>query len=297
MAPTHQEKLNIAEQIRSATAIPAEITSEMEAYLDRVDWQEGSIPTREGASRVLFLSPKAKKDVYPLYINIHGGGFVRGYEKRDTLFCAFLTETLGCKVIDIDYRLAPEHPFPAGLNECYDVVKWAFDNAAQLNIDIERVVVGGHSAGGNFTAAISLMANRTTDFNIQLQILDYPFLDAVTDPADKIDEESILPADRMRMFNTLYIEDEKDYANPLVSPVCASPEMLSNLPPALIIIPGKDCLRHEGERYARMLIDAGVEVRIRKFLESDHGFVVNGAAEYREARKLIVHALAGAFSQ
>ncbi len=297
MALTQEEKLSIAEQIRSATAIPPQLTPEMEAYLDRVDWREESIPTREGASRVIALEPRAKKDLYPLYINIHGGGFVRGYERRDTLFSAFLTETLDCKVIDIDYRLAPEHPFPSGLHECYDVVKWAFDNAVQLKIDTDRVVVGGHSAGGNFTAAISLMANRTDDFNIQLQILDYPFLDAVTDPEDKIDEESILPADRMRMFNTLYIEDETDYANPLVSPVCASPEMLANLPPALIIIPGKDCLRYEGENYARMLIDAGVEVRIRKFLHSDHGFVVNGAAEYREARELIVKAIAGVFRQ
>jgi acetyl esterase len=267
----------------------------MEAYLGRVDHHEESVPTREGDARVIVISPRPNKDSCPLYINIHGGGFVRGYEKQDTVFSAFLAHRLGCMVLDIDYKLAPEHPFPTGLNECYDVAKWAFDHAETLRIDRERVAIGGHSAGANFTAAISLMANQTKDFHTKLQILDYPFLDGVTDPADKIDEESLIPADRMRQFNALYTDKDEDSANPFCSPVCATPEMLTNLPPALIITAGKDCLRHEAEKYAKMLIDAGVEVRMRKFLNSDHAFVINCLAEYKDAQELIVESLAAAF--
>ena len=121
--------------------------------------------------------------------------------------------------------------------------------------------------------------------------------DAVTDPADKvaIDGESILPVDRMRLFNVIYSDKEDDYVNPFLSPVCATPEMLANLPPALIITAGKDCLRHEAEKYAMMLVDAGVDVRMRKFLNSDHGFLVSGQAEHEKARELIVRALAETF--
>ena len=291
----YEDKIKIAEKIRSSSAIPVQMTPEMESFLDRVEWHEEAIRTREGKARVIFVNPKMERERYPLYINIHGGGFVKGYRKEDTIFCAYLAHQLGCKVIDIDYKLAPEYPFPAGLNESYDVAKWAFDNADDQKIDRDRVAMGGHSAGGNFTAAISIMANQTKDFCVRLQILDYPFLDAVTDPADKIEEEDLIPVDRMREFNALYVENEKDCSNPLVSPICAAPEMLSGLPPALIITAGKDCLRHEAEKYASMLIDAGVEVRMRKFRDSGHGFVINCLGEYREAQELFVDALAGIF--
>jgi acetyl esterase len=292
---TYDEKLKIAEQLRSSSVVQTYLSPEMEGSLDRVDWKEEIIPTREGDSRVILVSPRTVEEPCPLFINMHGGGFVRGYEKRDTVFSALLAESLGCKVIDIDYRLAPEHPFPSALNECYDVVKWSFDHADFLKIDRKRIALGGHSAGGNFTAAIALMANQTRDFSLCLQILDYPFLDAVTDPAEKAEPENLLPVERMRFFSRLYMENEEDYSNPFFSLVCATPEMLKGLPPALIITAGKDCLRKEAERYAMMLIHAGVDVRMRCFLESNHGFIIHGLAEYREARNLIINALEEAF--
>ena len=295
MVLTYDEKIKLAEQLRSSSVVKTNMTSDMKAYLEKVDYKEAAIPTREGDSRVIIVSPGVKKETYPLFINMHGGGFVRGYEERDTVFSAILSDTLSCIVIDIDYRLAPEHPFPAGLNECYDVVKWAFDNAESLKVDRKRIALGGHSAGGNFTAAIALMANQTKDFSLCLQIMDYPFLDGVTDPADKVTPDSLLPVERMRSFSRLYMGDEEDYSNPFFSLVHAVPKMLSGLPPALIITAGKDCLKDEAERYAIMLVQAGVEVRMRCFLESDHGFIIHGLAEYKEAQKLIINALAEAF--
>ncbi len=267
----------------------------MVSYLEKVDRYERSIPTREGEARTIFIEPRKKKTKYPLFINMHGGGFVRGHEKRDTIFCSYVAETLGCKVIDIDYKLAPEYPFPVGLNECYDVVKWAFENAEELQVDPERIAVGGHSAGGNFAAAICLIANQSKHFTPCLQILDYPFLDAQTDPAEKVEPHTVLPVERMRYFSSLYMDKMEDYSNPYFSLVCAEEDTLKGMPPALILTAGKDCLRFEAERYALMLLHAGVEVKMRSFLESDHGFVIHGTAESKEARDLIINALTEAF--
>ena len=292
---TYDEKLKVAEQLRSSSVVQTHLTPEMEAFLEKVDWYESSVPTREGDARIIMVEPKVKKQKYPLYINMHGGGFVRGYEKRDTVFSSYIADTLGCKVIDIDYKLAPEYPFPVALNECYDIVKWAFDNAEELNVDSEKIALGGHSAGGNFTAAICLMANQSKHFNPCLQIMDYPFLDAVTDPAEKVEPHTILPVERMRYFSALYMDKKEDYDNPFFSLVCADEDSLIGLPPALIITAGKDCLRVDAEKYALMLVHAGVEVRMRSFLESDHGFLIHGTAEYKEARNLIVSALRDAF--
>ncbi len=290
-----EEKLEVAKQLRSKSIVETKLTEEMQSYLEKVTWYESTIPTREGDSHVYMIEPKVKKEVYPLFINIHGGGFVRGYEKRDTVFCAYISNALGCKVIDIDYRLAPEHPFPIPLNECYDVVKWAFDNAQQLNVDPKKIAVGGHSAGGNFTAALNLMANQTKEFKPCLQIMDYPFLDAMTDPAEKIAEGSIFPVARMKNFSACYLENEEDYSNPYHSLVCAEEDQLKGLPSALIITAGKDILRHEAERYALMLVHAGVKVTLKSYLESDHGFMIHGLAEFKEARELVVDALREAF--
>jgi acetyl esterase len=130
---------------------------------------------------------------------------------------------------------------------------------------------------------------------MKLQILDYPFLDAITDPDEKITETDVLTVERMKAFNELYVEKDDDKSNPFVSLVRTPPEMLFGLPPALIITAGMDCLRFEAEKYAVMLIQAGVEVRMRKFLNSNHAFVVHALQEYREAQELIIRALGEVF--
>ncbi|OBR95519.1 carboxylesterase NlhH [Clostridium ragsdalei P11] len=296
MKLTKKEKVEMAEKLRSTTVVKTIISKEYENYLNFVTCEERNIHTRDGDAHIYIVSPKENKKVYPLYINLHGGGFVREYQKRDTLLSSKIASKLGCKVISVDYKLAPEHPFPSALNECYDIVKWAFDNAADLSVDRDRISVGGHSAGGNLTAAIAIMANQSKDFKIKLQILDYAFLDAATDPKDKITDKDVIPVDRMRAFNSLYIENEKDKSNPLVSPVFATKEMLTGLPPALVITAGKDCFRFEGEKYAMMMVEVGTEVKIKRFLNSKHGFVENCREEFKEAQKLIIETLSQSFN-
>lgn len=292
---SYEEKLEMARQVRATNVVETLITPEYEKNLEFVECDEKFIKTREGESHVYIITPKENKDIYPLYINIHGGGFVRPYAKRDMIFCSRIAARVGCKVIDIDYKLAPEHPFPKGLNECYAIVKWAFENAKKLNIDTENIILGGHSAGGNFTAAIAVMANKSKDFKLKYQIIDYPFLDAVTDPADKMLEGDLIPAERARKFNDLYAGNEEDKRNPLVSLVLATEDILIGLPPALVITAAHDSLRAEAEKYAIMMAQAGVEVKVKRFLNSKHGFVVNCQQEFEEGQNLIIKTLKQGF--
>ncbi|MBP2638397.1 MAG: carboxylesterase [Firmicutes bacterium] len=289
------EKIELARQIRSSKVVPFEPTETYKEYLELAVCEEKYVPTREGDTHIYLITPKKTKTCYPLYINMHGGGFVRGYSERETVFASKVASTVGCRVIDIDYKLAPEHPYPAGLHECYDIVKWAISHAKELAIDPENVVIGGHSAGGNFTAAICLWANQTKDFTVKMQILDYAYLDAYTDPGAKITETRFFPVDRARAFNQLYLANNEDKTHPLISPIFASVEMLTGLPPALFITAGLDFLCEEEEKYAAMLVNAGVEVKIKRFLHSHHGFTENCQEEYMESQKLILDTLKQAF--
>lgn len=296
MGYTYEEKLKIAEGLRTTSVVTPAIPPEYERYVEAVDVEERMIPTREGDTRVFIIAPKGIGRNSPLYINIHGGGFVRPHERRDIVFSAMVAVRVGCRVIDIDYKLAPEYPFPAAFNECYDVTKWAFANAASLGVDAQRIALGGHSAGGNLTAAIALMANRSKDFQLKYQFIDYAYLDGVTDPAEKIGPTDLIPVDRMRAFNALYAEDPADLANPFISPIVADPAMLAGLPPALVVSAGMDCFRFEDEKYAMMMVAAGVEVTAKRFVESNHGFVVHCRGEFAAAHDLICSSLKSAFS-
>jgi len=284
---TQPERAALAAKLREKELIPSIVTPEMEESLSRVSVREDNVPTRFGPSHVFFVDPRDAEDKRPLYINFHGGGFVRGYGRRDTVFCAQVAARVGCSVIDVDYRVAPEFTFPTAHHECYDVVAWAFDNASRLGIDPDRIAVGGHSAGGNLAAAICLMANESGQFRPCGQVLDYPFVDAVTDPAKKLDPRGAMPVERMVAFNVLYGERPENLKNPLLSPVEADPAMLDGLPPALMILAGRDGLRFEAQRYAAMLIAAGVDISVRTFAESDHGFTITGHDAWRRAREAI----------
>jgi acetyl esterase len=288
-ALSQDERLALAQHLRSTTLVETRMTPDLEADLDRVTVEERHVPTRVGPARVLIVRPQGPAaGPRPLFVNIHGGGFVRGYQRRDTIFCAHLATQLGCVVVDLDYRLAPEHPFPAALHEAYDVVAWAFREADPLGVDPRRIAVGGHSAGGNLTAAICLMANETGALRIRGQVMDYPFLDGVTPAEDKLEPHSIFPAERLRAFSVLYAGLPENLLDPLLSPVMAAPDALKGLPSAFVMTAGLDPLRHEARRYAAMLIDAGVDVTVRNFEDCDHGFLIACQGRFREGRAALV---------
>ena len=146
---TRKEMILMAVETRKKVTSAVVEKKELDEY--PVFMETLKIPTRVGDSSV-FYSYKEALNNSPLVINLHGGGFIRERTASDDLFCRKLVHSLGCKVLDIDYRVAPEHPFPTALHECYDVTKWAFTNASKLGIDSSKIILIGHSAGGNMDA-------------------------------------------------------------------------------------------------------------------------------------------------
>ncbi len=212
---TREERLKLGEFLRGGSLIKTNLPDTLRAELDRVTLREHAIPTRVGPSRVLEVTPADAGPETALFINMHGGGMVRGYQERDTVFCAQLANWLGIKVLDIDYRLAPEHPFPTAVYECHDVVSWAFENAHSLGIDPKRIALGGHSAGANLTAAVTLMAIDNDSFDLCAQLLDYPMVDGITPNAEKIATGGdFFPLSRLEGFMVLYSDVPENRHHP-----------------------------------------------------------------------------------
>jgi acetyl esterase len=215
-------------------------------------------------------------DRLPVLVFFHGGGWVVGdIETHDTV-CRHLANRAECAVISVDYRLAPEHKFPAAVEDSYAAALWVADNAAALGVDPARLAVGGDSAGGNLAAAVSLMARDAGAPRICYQLLIYPATDAAMrhDSIARFAEGYVLTRSTMRWFYEQYLRDPSDAADWRVSPLVA-PD-LAGLPPALVLTAGYDPLCHEGDAYAARLAAAGVPVEHRRFAGQIHGFATNG---------------------
>lgn len=227
-------------------------------------------------------------EIAPLFVDLHGGGFVYGCPELDDTMCQFFPDKAKVKVISIDYPKAPAHPFPNGINATYEVIKHYVDNAVQYKIDPKRVGIGGHSAGANFTAVICMMAKEKGDLSFKYQILDYPPLDMSIDVFTKPTPPKALSPETIDMYNTCYYDNDPEKAkNPYVSPNYATKEQLTDLPPALLIICGIDTLYDEGKVFHKMLIDAGVSVEFHDFKDSVHGFTLNKTPDALKAHSIM----------
>lgn len=215
---------------------------------------------------------------FPLFVFYHGGGFVVGDVESYDVTCRILALKTGAKVISVDYRLAPEHPFPAAPEDCYAAAKWVAEHAKELNGDPNNLIVGGDSAGGTLSAAVTLMARDRNIPKIAKQILIYPVIDfhqqsipsrypSYTDNAEGYGVTNT----HMSLFWDLYLEKEEDFDHSYASPIRAAD--LSNLPPALVLTAEYDVLRDEGEEYGKRLTEAGVPVTAKRFDGIIHGFL------------------------
>ncbi|MFC2947609.1 alpha/beta hydrolase [Virgibacillus sediminis] len=250
--------------------LPLEKRVQVHAVEDR------TVPTFEADIPVRIYTPKDKGS-YPILMYFHGGAFFSGnLESHDEIVRPIAMES-GYKVISVDYRLAPEHPYPAALEDCYNVTKWVAEHKEELNWDGEHLAVAGDSSGGNLAAAISLMARDRKEFTITNQVLYYPSLDL-----DFIDESRYpsltenskgygLETDALPEFNSFYLSGGADPNDPLVSPI--KEENLKNLPPALVITAEHDPLRDEGELFADNLRKSGVHVETKRYKGAVHGFL------------------------
>jgi acetyl esterase len=214
--------------------------------------------------------------ILPVLVFFHGGGWVVGdIESHDT-GCRHLANRAECAVVSVDYRLAPEHKFPAAVEDCLAATAWVAGNAAALCVDPSRLAVGGDSAGGNLAAVVSLLARDHGTPRIGYQLLIYPATDAAMrhDSIARFADGYVLTRSTMRWFYEQYLRAPDDAADWQASPL-AAPD-LAGLPPAFILTAGYDPLCDEGDAYAARLAAAGVAVTHRRFPGQVHGFALNG---------------------
>ncbi len=208
----------------------------------------------------------------PVLIYFYGGGWTLGNLETCDAICRALTNAAGVVTISVEYRLAPEHPFPAAVEDCHAGLTWVAAHADEIGVDPARLAVGGDSAGGNLTAAVTLLARDEGGPAIRHQLLVYPNTDYQWDP------EALRAYEDPLLFNRFsvewywkhYLPEEKDGLNPLVSPLRA--ETLAGLPDATVITAEYDPLRDQGEAYARRLREAGAAVELRRYDGMAHGF-------------------------
>jgi acetyl esterase len=206
-----------------------------------------------------------------LLIWFHGGGWVLGSVESHDDLCRALCVRSGHSVLSVDYRLAPEDPFPAGLNDALDATRWAHANSAALGVDAQRIAIGGDSAGANLAAVVAQLAPEL----ISHQVLIYPVTDARmgSDSYRENAEGYFLTASSMQWFCDHYLSGgEGSATDPRVSPLLGSDAALAATPPALVITAEFDPLRDEGDAYARRLADLGVTVTHMCFFGQIHGF-------------------------
>ncbi len=208
----------------------------------------------------------------PAIVYLHGGGWVAGDLDTHEGTCRLLADASECVVISVDYRLAPEHPFPAAVDDAVAAYRWVHDHAAELSIEPGRVGVMGDSAGGNLAAVIA-QVTRDTDVPAPVaQCLVYPSTDArMREQSHQTFAEGFfLSKASMEWFRAQYLPDAADWDSPLASPIEQAD--LSGVAPAIVVTAGFDPLRDEGQRYAERLVDAGVPVRYRCYDDMVHGF-------------------------
>jgi acetyl esterase len=212
----------------------------------------------------------------PAYLFFHGGGWVIGDVNTHDVLCRQLTAASGASVISVDYRLAPEHKFPAAADDSWAATTWVVAHAAELGLDASRLAVGGDSAGGNLATVVALMARDAGGPAIKLQTLIYPVTDVMRETRSYGDfaDGYLLTRDSMRWFIAQYLPSGDQARDWRVSPLRAP--SLAGLPPALIITAGFDPLRDEGEMYAGRLRDAGNMVDYVCYGGMIHGFIGMG---------------------
>jgi acetyl esterase len=227
----------------------------------------------------------------PALVYFHGGGWVIGDLETHDVLCRQLTAGAGIAVVSVDYRLAPEHKFPAAADDAWTATRWVAAHAGDLGLDASRLAVGGDSAGGNLAAVVSLMARDQGAPALAMQVLLYPVTDVAAEAQSYTDfaDGFMLTRDSMRWFIAHYLNGGRDATDWRVSPLRAP--SLAGVAPALVVTAGFDPLRDEGDAYARKLREAGVRVDAACYGGMIHGFAPMGRL-IETGNRAVAHAAA-----
>ncbi|MCM3766216.1 alpha/beta hydrolase [Neobacillus niacini] len=226
--------------------------------------------------KLRIYTPKGK-GVFPIFVYYHGGGWVLGDLESADPVCRMIASRIGVLVVSVDYRLAPQYPFPIPAEDSYKALQWVKENGTAINGDINRIVVGGDSAGGNLAAAVSMMASDRNGPHIAAQVLVYPVTSFCfnTKSYHEFANGFGLERDLMIWFSKHYLRNEEDKKNSYANLLAAND--LSMLPSSLIITAEKDVLRDEGKEFSERLDKVGVRVDYICVPEMIHGYFTNFA--------------------
>jgi len=243
-----------------------------------------------GSVRVRIVRPAGSAGVLPVIVYLHGGGWVFGNARTYDRLVRELAVGAGAAVVFPEYDLAPEARYPVAVEQSYTVARWVVGQGAGHGLDASRIAVAGDCAGGNLTAALTLLAKERGEIPLVQQVLFCPVTDASFDTPSyrRFATGYFLRRDGMRWLWDQYAPDAADRARITASPLRATPEQLTGLPPALVITAEADVLRDEGEAYAAKLREAGVPVTAVRFQGVIHDFVTLNALRGTQAAEAAV---------
>ncbi|MBS1892964.1 MAG: alpha/beta hydrolase [Actinobacteria bacterium] len=280
-APLDQMPVTEARERLAQLSALAPAGPEVHAIYDLgVPGPAGDVPVR------IYVPREAER--LPVLLWLHGGAWVLGDLEAADPSCRRLAVASDAIVVSVDYRLAPEHRFPAGLEDCYAALSWVAERIGEYGGDPSRVAVGGDSAGGNLAAALALMARDRSGPRIVFQLLVYPSVMLRMSSAEFGDAPVVNQA-MAEYFWDLYVTSAADREHPYCAPLAA--DDLSGLPPAFVIVPEVDLTRADQERYADLLAAAGVEARSQLYRGVAHGFL-DAAAVLEPGRQAVDDAAA-----
>lgn len=217
--------------------------------------------------------PEDAQGSLPAVLWIHGGGMVLGNIDQDDLFCKAIAKDVDCTVVSVEYRLAPEHPDPAPLEDCYSTLRWLASNAVEIGADASRIVIGGASAGGGLAAGLALLARDRDEVNVAFQLLIYPMVDDrnITPSSQAITHPSVWNREANIAGWRAYLGGEigADDVSPYAAPARASD--LSGLPPAYLAVGELDLFLDEDIDYTQRLLQAGVSTELHVYPGAFHG--------------------------
>ncbi|MFD2571964.1 alpha/beta hydrolase [Spirosoma soli] len=263
--------------------------------LSGIEVSEKTITSDGFTIKLHIVRPAGAEGKLPVFMFIHGGGWVLGDFPTHQRLVRDLVVESGFVAVFVNYTPSPEAHYPQATNEIYAATKWVAENGDEINVDGSRLAVVGNSVGGNMTAVTCLKAKENGGPDIKLQILFWPIVDAdfTTESYQLFGQDRFLTTPLMKWLYDQYTTDPDERRQIYASPLQASVEQLRGLPPALIQVAEADILRDEGEAYGRKLDEAGVTVTTIRYNGMIHDFgLLNGMAYLPPVRSLFVHAAA-----